>query len=145
MCTRVPVLYVLLVLFYISVRYGVGYHMTMVKGSKCDSGLVTGLVKDTVSGAEQVTDVGAELSFLLPSQSAQQFPDLFDILDSKCTMHRFLLHFTVSSSPLPPLLLSPGRKDELGINSFGVSVTTMEEVFIRVSSGTDDILLETTR
>ena len=96
-------LYLFLVLFYISVRYGVGYHMTMVKSSKCDSGLVTGLVKDTVSGAEQVTDVGAELSFLLPSQSAQQFPDLFDILDSKCTMHRFLLHFTVSSSsPLPP-------------------------------------------
>ena len=57
--------------------------MTMVKGSSCNSGVVTSLVKDTVSGAEQVTDVGAELSFLLPSQSTQQFPDLFDILDSK--------------------------------------------------------------
>lgn len=38
-----------------------------------------------------------------------------------------------------------GRKEELGINSFGVSVTTMEEVFIRVSSGTDEILLDNKR
>ncbi|XP_019855200.1 PREDICTED: ATP-binding cassette sub-family A member 3-like [Amphimedon queenslandica] len=104
---------------FLKSRYGVGYHMTMVKGSSCDSGRVTSLVKETVSGAEQVTDVGAELSFLLPAQSTQQFPDLFDILDS--------------------------RKEELGINSFGVSVTTMEEVFIRVSSGTDEILLDNKR
>lgn len=66
-------------------RYGVGYHMTMVKDSSCSSGRVTRLVQETVAGAEQVTDVGAELSFLLPAQSTQQFPDLFDILDSKYT------------------------------------------------------------
>ena len=55
----------------------------MVKEAECDSMAVTNLVTGTVAGAEQVTDVGAELSFILPSSSINQFPDLFDILDSK--------------------------------------------------------------
>ena len=32
------------------------------------------------------------------------------------------------------------RKADLGVSSFGVSVTTMEEVFIRVGRGTDETL-----
>ncbi len=32
------------------------------------------------------------------------------------------------------------RKIELGVSSFGVSITTMEEVFIKVGDGTDDTL-----
>ena len=55
--------------------------MTMVKEPYCDSHVVTDLVKRIVNGAKQVTDVGAELSFILPSQSSQSFPALFDTLD----------------------------------------------------------------
>lgn len=57
--------------------------MTMVKEAGCDSVAVTNIVTSAITGAEQVTDVGAELSFILPSSSIQQFPDLFDMLDSK--------------------------------------------------------------
>ena len=32
------------------------------------------------------------------------------------------------------------RKSNLGVASFGVSVTTMEEVFIKVGEGTDESL-----
>ena len=32
------------------------------------------------------------------------------------------------------------RKTELGISGFGISVTTMEEVFIKVGEGTDETL-----
>ena len=63
------------------VRYGVGYHMTMVKEPQCDSRPVIDLVTRTVEGATAVTDVGAELTFRLPSQSTHQFPQLFDVLD----------------------------------------------------------------
>ncbi len=38
---------------------------------------------------------------------------------------------------------STEEKAELGISSFGVSITTMEEVFIKVGHG-DDIDLEST-
>lgn len=58
-----------------------GYHLTVVKEPQCDSGSVTSLVERMVLGAKMVTDVAAELSFVLPSQSSHQFPDLFDLLD----------------------------------------------------------------
>ena len=62
-------------------RYGVGYHMTLVKERQCDSAQVTDMVKSIVCGAEQVTDVGAELSFVLPSSATPQFPELFKTLE----------------------------------------------------------------
>ena len=62
--------------------YGVGYHLTVVKEPHCDSGKITNVVERMVSGAKMVTDVAAELSFVLPSQSSSQFPDLFDLLES---------------------------------------------------------------
>ena len=36
--------------------------------------------------------------------------------------------------------LPSARKAELGISSFGVSVTTMEEVFMKVREGTEKTL-----
>ena len=36
--------------------------------------------------------------------------------------------------------VSSGQKAELGISSFGVSITTMEEVFIKVGHGEDATL-----
>ncbi len=66
-------------------RYGVGYHMVVVKGSECDSAKVSQLVKSHVPGAQQVTDVGAELSFVLPSTSSAEFPGLFDAIEGTCT------------------------------------------------------------
>lgn len=62
-------------------RYGVGYHMTVVKKIGCDSSQVKNLVKSMVENAQQVTDVGAELTFILPSHATPNFPDLFDTLE----------------------------------------------------------------
>ena len=55
--------------------------MTVVKEPHCDSGKITSVVERMVLGAKMVTDVAAELSFVLPSQSSSQFPDLFDLLE----------------------------------------------------------------
>ena len=38
------------------------------------------------------------------------------------------------------LFVNVARKTELGISGFGISVTTMEEVFIKVGEGTDETL-----
>lgn len=80
--------------------------MTIVKGEFCDPSRVENAVKSVVPGAEQATDVGAELSYILPSSFIPSFPELFDTLEA--------------------------QKTSLGILSFGISVTTMEEVFMKV-------------
>lgn len=64
-------------------RYGVGYHLTIVKEPHCDVRNVASLVENKVTGSEMKTNIGAELSFTLPSQSSHLFPQLFDIFDGK--------------------------------------------------------------
>ncbi len=53
-----------------------------------------------------MSDVGAELAFVLPFEDLAIFPKLFRLLDEK----------------LP----------ELGLTSYGVGVTTLEDVFLKV-------------
>ena len=58
--------------------------------------------------------VGAELSFILPSEATGKFEDLFMDLET--------------------------RRQELRIASYGASVTTMEEVFLKVGREMDSSL-----
>ena len=55
--------------------------MTVEKEQHSDSAKVSVVVKSMVSGAQKVSDIGAELSFILPSSSTAQFPALFDALE----------------------------------------------------------------
>ena len=78
---------------------------------------IKGLV-DGIDGAQLLSNVGSELSFRLPMQSSHMFPTVLASLEAHAT--------------------------RLGIDSFGIGVTTMEEVFLRVSidsqaHGTDGI------
>ena len=57
--------------------------MTIVKEPNCVSENVEKLIHNYVPDAKQVTDVGAELSFVLPSQGASKFPEMFDSLDGQ--------------------------------------------------------------
>lgn len=57
--------------------------MTIEKTANCDSEQVAELVKDFVEEAEKDSDVGAELSFILPSSSSGSFPGLFDSLEGE--------------------------------------------------------------
>ena len=114
-CIQQVFAFILTLSLYSVLRYGVGYHLTLVKDLSCVSSRVEQLVKSFVPEAEQVTDVGAELSYILPSSSTPSFPELFDRLEAD--------------------------KAALGIQSFGVSVTTMEEVFIKVGEDESKMLV----
>jgi len=84
---------------------GVGYQMAIVKKPTCNTAAVTSLIQSHVSGARLNTDFSAELSYVLPHESKAHFSQLFTELDQ--------------------------QKETLGIVSYGASVTTMDEVFIR--------------
>lgn len=78
-----------------TLRYGVGYRLVVVKEPSCDSSQVTGIVTSLVKGSKNVTDVGTELSYILPSHSSQSFPQLFDSLDGQYR-HKITTFFLLS-------------------------------------------------
>ncbi|KAK0409055.1 hypothetical protein QR680_004314 [Steinernema hermaphroditum] len=89
--------------------YGDGYHLTAVY-ERAEEDLVLDtlqLLKECSPGAEVGSVDGCEAKFLLPSEDRNTFPEMFRTLERSQEM--------------------------LGISSFGVSNTTMEEVFLRVN------------
>ncbi|XP_031243974.1 ATP-binding cassette sub-family A member 3-like isoform X2 [Mastomys coucha] len=96
--------------------YGVGYHLVIVKTPDSDDEKISQLIMDYIPTAKMETNVAAELSFILPKEHTHRFAELFTDLEE--------------------------RQEELGISGFGVSMTTMEEVFFRVSN-LEDLKLNT--
>ena len=66
---------------------------------------ITRLIRKFVPKVQKEPRVGSELNYLLPHESSPSFEELFNALEQ--------------------------NRVELGIDSFGASVTTMEEVFIK--------------
>lgn len=95
-------------------KFGSGYTLTVCKARTCNVPALQGLVLGSVRGATLTSNVGAEISFKLPLSEASGFSDLFTKFEE--------------------------QKASLGIEQFGVSVTTMEEVFIRVAEEGDHAL-----
>lgn len=95
-------------------KYGAGYHMVIVKDAFCNVSEISRLVHMYVPDATLESSAGAELSYILPKESTSRFELLFAELEM--------------------------NRDELGIASYGASVTTMEEVFLRVGKLVDSSL-----
>ncbi|XP_048101265.1 phospholipid-transporting ATPase ABCA3 [Alosa alosa] len=95
-------------------KYGAGYHMVIVKDALCNVSEITRLVHLYVPNATLESSAGAELSYILPKESSSRFELLFAELEM--------------------------NREELGIASYGASVTTMEEVFLRVGKLVDSSL-----
>ena len=84
---------------------GVGYHLTVVKTPTCDVNSLLAAIKSEIPLTQLVSDEAKEVMFLLPSNQSSKFEGLFKTLETD--------------------------GNTLGIESFGVSVTTVEDVFIR--------------
>ena len=84
---------------------GVGYHLYIVKSGSCITENILELIRSYMPQVQLESNVGAELSFILPKEQCAAFEALFTDLEQ--------------------------NQDSLGIASFGVSVTTLEEVFLR--------------
>ena len=62
-------------------RFGVGYHLTMVKEPLCDVDHVTNVISTLIRGVQKVSDTSSETTFILPFSSTSQFPSLFDYIE----------------------------------------------------------------
>jgi ATP-binding cassette subfamily A (ABC1) protein 3 len=89
--------------------YGVGYNLIIEKSTPdVDPENIIDIVQDNVWSSKFLSNIGTELTFLLPDDNSHQFPNLLDTLEM--------------------------NKERLNINSFGLSVTTMEEVFLKIGN-----------
>ncbi|CAG9334830.1 unnamed protein product [Blepharisma stoltei] len=96
---------------FLKKRYGVGYYLTIVKevgvASKTHTQSVKDFIREYIPEASLMSDVHAEITFQIPNSSSSKFTEFFAALDKQ-------LNF-------------------LQLPSYGISVTTLEEVFLRVA------------
>uniref|UniRef100_A0A8C2JJI9 ATP binding cassette subfamily A member 5 n=1 Tax=Cyprinus carpio TaxID=7962 RepID=A0A8C2JJI9_CYPCA len=92
---------------YLKNKYGVGYQLRMSVTEGCEVDNTTSLVKQHVPKAQLSRQQEAELTFTLPFESIDTFPGLFAELDCR---------------------------PDLGIINYGVSMTTLEDVFLRLEA-----------
>lgn len=99
--------------FFLKKRFGTGYHLICVKDTDCKSSEVTKLLGKYVPGIEVESEIGSELSYQLPDEHAQKFETMLSELED--------------------------AGEQLGLSSYGVSLTTLEEVFLKVGSDSSKI------
>ncbi|XP_028332092.1 cholesterol transporter ABCA5 [Gouania willdenowi] len=92
---------------FLKIKCGVGYNLRMSINEKCDGEKMESLVKQHVPKAKLSRQHEAELTFTLPFESMDTFAGLFSELDSST---------------------------DLGVTNFGVSMTTLEDVFLRLEA-----------
>ncbi|CAI5452156.1 unnamed protein product [Caenorhabditis angaria] len=95
---------------FLKKQYGDGYHLTIVYESSenADVAKTTSIISQYIPNIEVYSFIGQEATYLLSSDYRPIFPKLFKELES--------------------------NQKAMGVTSFGVSVTTMEEVFLKVGN-----------
>ncbi|KAK5983193.1 ABC transporter domain containing protein [Trichostrongylus colubriformis] len=100
---------------FLKERFGGGYIMTFVAAEKAKVGEVAetlaGIVEKYVHGAKRGPVHGKQFEITLPKEREKDFPQLFEHLEKS--------------------------KDTLQISSFGLSLGTMEQVFLKVAEIAD--------
>lgn len=92
-------------------KFGLGYHLTLVVDDEIEASSVTRVLQDIIKEAQLARHYGKEMSFILPSDSVSAFPDLFSLLDQHIKK----------------------EVETVGIEGYGISMTTLEEVFLTLS------------
>lgn len=92
---------------YLKLKCGVGYHLRMSVTESCDADKISSLVKFHVPKVKLRQQLEAELTFMLPFENMGMLPGLFAELDNQ---------------------------KHLGIINYGVSMTTLEDVFLRLEA-----------
>ncbi|XP_053685902.1 phospholipid-transporting ATPase ABCA3-like [Sabethes cyaneus] len=96
--------------FFLKKKFGVGYRLICVKQDECVLGHVTELIQRHIPGVEIDTDFGTEFSYVLGENHNNVF-------------HRLLRDLEENAQ-------------QLHVSSYGISLTTMEEVFLKIGGDT---------
>ncbi|XP_031207707.1 ATP-binding cassette sub-family A member 9 isoform X2 [Mastomys coucha] len=90
---------------FLKKKWGIGYHLSLHLNEACDPESITSLVKEHIPDARLTTHTEERLVYILPLERTNKFPDLYRDLD---------------------------RCSNQGIEDYGVSMTTLNEVFLKL-------------
>ncbi|KPJ02763.1 ATP-binding cassette sub-family A member 3 [Papilio xuthus] len=96
--------------YFLKKHYGIGYKLTIVKKDECNVQNVTAFFKKHVPDIRENTNIGSELTYILPNDHVSKFPDMLKEFEQK--------------------------REEMHVSSYGLSVTSLEEVFMK--AGVED-------
>ncbi|EFA12134.2 ATP-binding cassette sub-family A member 3-like Protein [Tribolium castaneum] len=94
--------------FFLKKKYGAGYHLILEKLPNCNPKKITELLKKYIPDIQIHGNVGSELSYLLKENYVAYFENLLYDLEI--------------------------NTENLGIRSYGISLTTLEDVFLKVGA-----------
>ncbi|XP_023569920.1 ATP-binding cassette sub-family A member 8-A-like [Octodon degus] len=95
---------------FLKKKWGIGYHLSLQLDETCVHKRITSLVKQHIPDAKLSAERAGKLTYTLPLERTNKFPDLYRDLES-CT--------------------------DLGIEDYGVSMTTLNEVFLKLQGKPD--------
>ncbi|XP_022375557.1 ATP-binding cassette sub-family A member 9 [Enhydra lutris kenyoni] len=90
---------------FLKKKWGIGYHLSLHLNEMCDPDSITSLVKQHIPDAKLRAQSEEKLVYILPLERTNKFPDLYRDLD---------------------------RCSNQGIENYGVSMTTLNEVFLKL-------------
>lgn len=90
-------------------KYGVGYNLTIAKKDRNPAPQVDAFINERIDNAIKMQEVSSEISYQLPKESSAQFKKFFNEFDENL--------------------------QALNVQSYGVGITTLEEVFLKIGHG----------
>jgi ATP-binding cassette subfamily A (ABC1) protein 3 len=94
--------------FFLKKKYGAGYHLVMDKSPASEPEKITNLLRKHIPNIQVHGNVGSELTYLLVENQSSVFEEMLQDLEQE--------------------------SEALGIRSYGISLTTLEEVFMKVGA-----------
>ncbi|KAK9882108.1 hypothetical protein WA026_018950 [Henosepilachna vigintioctopunctata] len=94
--------------FFLKKKYGTGYHLIIEQLPNCKPQNITSLLSKYIPHIKIESNAGTELTYLLPEEYSTKFPEMLYEIES--------------------------HTEKLGIRSFGISLTDLEEVFMKVGT-----------
>ena len=98
---------------FLKQKYGVGYQLNIVKKDQGKNEELFKFVSSLIPTAKKIPSGSKEQTFQLPLNTTNKFQELFTLLSKK--------------------------KEEFSITEYGISATTLEEVFLKVAAGIESI------
>uniref|UniRef100_A0A8C0W2G7 ABC transporter domain-containing protein n=1 Tax=Castor canadensis TaxID=51338 RepID=A0A8C0W2G7_CASCN len=99
---------------FLKKKWGIGYHLSLHLNEMCDPENITSLVKQHIPDGKLTAQSEEKLVYILPFERTNKFPDLYRDLDKHSTQ---------------------------GIENYGVSMTTLSEVFLKLEGKSNDASL----